>query len=188
MNNKVTPFLLTLALLVAAWFTLSPKVKAADIPAEASEEVSTLLADVKAEAHQLERDNEELKTFVQSATPLSWHSHATKLNEIREHINKTGQLLTNLNEARDQASPWQQRAIDEIRPLLQELANNTEATINHLSEYKDRINLAPDFSDYVTANHDLSRELAALVTDYVDYGKHQAEFQRLQEKLQVTTK
>ena len=36
------------------------------------------------------------------------------------------------------------------------------------------------------ADYDLAKELAALITDYVDYGDHEAEFHRLQENLQPT--
>lgn len=182
-DNKRTPLPLALALLVAAYFAISPTAKAADTPVGDSEEVSRLLSDVKAEAHELERDAEDLNMFMRSS--LTWESHTTKLNQIREHVNKAGRLLTELNEVRNEASPWQQKAIDEIYPLLKELADNTQATINHLSDNKDRIHVGSTFKDYVVANYDLAKELAALVTDYVDYGKHEAEFQRLQDKLQV---
>ena len=36
------------------------------------------------------------------------------------------------------------------------------------------------------AGYDLAKELAALITNYVDFGDHDAEFQRLQENLQPT--
>ena len=36
------------------------------------------------------------------------------------------------------------------------------------------------------AGYDLAKELAGLITDYVDYGDHEAEFHRLQENLQPT--
>ncbi|HXJ96022.1 MAG TPA: hypothetical protein VMT20_24550 [Terriglobia bacterium] len=182
-NNKRIPFLLTLALLVAGYFSISPAAKAADASAGGSEQVSKLFSDVKAEAHQLERDAEDLHGYARSS--LSWESHTAKLDMIREHVNKTGRLLTELNDARDTAAPWQQKAIDEINPLLKELADNTEATINHLNDNKGHLNVGPEFGEFVTANYDLAKELTALITDYVDYGKHEAEFQRLQGKLQV---
>jgi hypothetical protein len=36
------------------------------------------------------------------------------------------------------------------------------------------------------AGYDLAKELAALITNYVDFGDHEAEFHRLQEDLQPT--
>lgn len=181
--NKKIPFLLTLALLVAGYFTIGPATKAADTPAGDSERVSQLLSDVKAEALQLERDADDLKAFTQSS--LSYGSHAAKITQISEHINKAGQLLKDLNDSRASASPWQQKAIDEIYPLLKELDDNTEATINYLNDHQGHIHVSSEYRDYVAENYSLATELAALITDYVDYGKHEAEFQRLREKLEI---
>jgi hypothetical protein len=36
------------------------------------------------------------------------------------------------------------------------------------------------------AGYDLAKELAALITNYVDFGDHDTEFQRLQENLEPT--
>jgi len=182
-NHKRTAYPLILALLVAGYLTMSPAAKAADPSVGESDEVTKLLSDVEAEAHELERDAEGLHSFMRSS--LSWQSHTAKISLVREHVNKAGRLMTKLNEARDTASPWQQKAIDSIQPLLKELADNTQATINYLADNKGRIHVIPEYKDYVSANYDLAKELAALITDYVDYGKHEAEYQRLQEKLQV---
>jgi len=40
-------------------------------------------------------------------------------------LNAAGRQLTRLNENRALASPWQEQAIDEITPLLRELAEPT---------------------------------------------------------------
>jgi len=181
-SQKKTPYFLILALLVAGYFSISPAAKAADTSSGSSEEVSQLLSQVKTEAIALERDSEDLAAWTR-AKQLSWQSHADKLNAIRDHVNRAGQLLTELNEAREGASPWQQQAIDRIYPLLKELADNTEATINHLSDNRAHIHF-PAYVDYAKAGYDLAKELAALVSDYVKFGEHEAEFHRLQEKLQ----
>jgi hypothetical protein len=184
-NGKRTGILVALTLLVAASFAILPASRAADTPAQDSEEVSKLLTDVKAETHELERDAENLSAWAR-AKDLSWESHTGQISLIREHVNKTGQLLAELNSARDSASPWQQKAIDEIYPTLKSLADNTQSTINLLGEKKNQLHVGPEYRDLATANYDLARELSALVTDYIDYGKHQADFQRLQDKLQVS--
>ena len=182
-NQKRIPYFLILSLLVAGCFLISPAAKAADNSSGSSQEISRLLSQVKTEAVALERDSDELALWTQSKQ-LSWESHAKKLNEIREHINEAGKLLTKLNEAREGASPWQHQAIDRIYPLLKELADNTEATINHLNDNRAHIHFAA-YQDYAKAGYDLAKELAALISDYAEYGDHEAEFHRLQEKLQT---
>ena len=42
------------------------------------------------------------------------------------------------------------------------------------------------YPDYAMAGYDLAKELAALITNYVDFGDHDTEFQRLQENLEPT--
>jgi hypothetical protein len=185
-DHKNTIYPLILALLAVGYLTMSPAAKAADTSGGDSEQVSKLFADAKAEAHELERDADDLQTFMRST--MSWESHARQISMVREHVNKAGKILTRLNEARDTASPWQQKAIDNIYPLLKELADNTGTTINYLNDNKERIHHSTEYKDYVVANYDLSKELAALISDYVAYGKNKAEFNRLEEKLQVAEK
>jgi len=185
-THKRTRYLLLIALLVAGCLTISPYRAVAASSASGSEEVSGLLADVKTEAHELQRDVEDIKMFTLST--VSWQSHAGKLEEVKRHVNHAGQLLTKLNEARSTASAWQEQAIDAITPLLQELAANTTAMIDHLNNNQDRHRFNTEYQDYAEANRDLATNLAALITDYVDYGKRQAEFERLQDKLQVAEK
>lgn len=181
MNNKTKVYLFTLVALVAGYLMISPVAQSASTSGEDSKEVSQLLSDTKLEAHELELDTQTIKSFIRS--DLSWQTHATKLNEIREHINKTGKLLAKLHSAREEGSAWQQKAIDEIEPLLKELAANTESATDHFAKNKDRFHMTPTYQEYLEANFGLAKELAALITDYVDYGFHKTEFDRLGEKV-----
>jgi hypothetical protein len=179
--KKSTSYLFALVALVSGYLLLSPIARAAGGSGEDSKEVSQLLNDAKAEAHDLELDTHVIESFMKSN--LSWESHLVKLNEIREHINRTGKLLAKLQGVRDKGTPWQQKAIDEIHPLLKELAANTKSTIDHFGDNKDRFKMTPTYHEYLTTNAQVAKELAALITDYVDYGFHEAELKRLGEKV-----
>jgi hypothetical protein len=89
-----------------------------------------------------------------------------------------------LRDARESGSPWQQEAIDRVNPLLQELANNLEATIDHLNNNKSALFAAP-YPEYVQTNADLAAELHFMISDFVDYGKTKQKFQNLQQKLEL---
>jgi len=182
-NQKRAPYLLILALLVAGYLSMSPVAKAADMPGGDSDQVSKLLSEAKTEAQALVHDTDQLKTFAQSN--LSYESHASKITSIKEHINQAGEILASLHEARDTAAPWQQQAIGQITPLLKQLAANTQSAIEHLNDKRHNIGLSTEYKNYVVENYDLAKELAALISDYVDYERHKAEFDRLGEKLQV---
>ena len=183
MHKRIwTTFPLILALLIAGYLAVSPASKAGETPREDSEQVTKLFAETKAEAVQLRED--ALEVVVWARSNLSWESHTQKIVEIKEHVNQAGHLLAQLNELRDTASPWQQKAIDTIHPLLKEMADNVEATIEYYNNHREHLK-ASEYSDYAVTNSELATNLAALVKDYVDYAEHKAHYQRLQEKLQV---
>ena|ERR1051326_1867821 len=185
-SKKSAPILLMLGLFAMA-FLLLPSATAADNSKTKmdSEEVTKLLGEVQTEAVELKMDAEKMESY--TINKLSWESHAHAVQQIREHVNATGRLLTRLNENRALASPWQEQAIDEITPLLRELAANTTAVIEHLDANKTRLHSA-EYKEYLTANYEVSKELSALITDFVDYAKHKNRFEHLTNKLEIERK
>jgi len=180
--RKLTRFRLTfaVALLAAVALMQSFRARAATASIGDSEQLSDLLTQVKWEALELRNDAEKMDSFTRSGN--SWMSFATKVNEIREHVNKTGKLIAQLTEARDTGSPWQQQAIDHILPALKELAANTTLTIDHLNNNKNVIHNEA-LQRYCGVNYELARELVALITDFMDYGETEAKFADLQRKV-----
>jgi hypothetical protein len=181
--QKRTPYFLILSLLAAGCLLISPNASAGETSSGSSEEVTQLLSQIKTEAIALRDDTDVLASWTRSKQ-VSWESHAGKLDEIKEHVNQAGELLDKLNKARDGgASQWQHQAIDRVYPLLKELADNTEATMSHFKDNKSTIHLSA-YGDYAKAGYTLAKELTTLISDYVDFGDHEAEFHRLQDKLQ----
>jgi hypothetical protein len=175
-------YFLLMGLLAAGCFLISSPAPAQDTPSGSSQEANQLLSEVKTEATALERDCDQIATWTRGRQ-LTIASHGRKLNEIRDHINQAGRLVRQLHDARDTAAPWQQQAIDRIYPLLKELADNTQGMIDHLNENGSALYLS-EYSDYAKAGYELAHDLAALVSDYVQYGNLEVDFHRLQEKLE----
>jgi hypothetical protein len=147
-----------------------------------SKEVLSILGDIKTEAIQLRDDADQLKAFTHST--LTWESHARKVEQIKEHVNNAGKSLSKLDSLRGSASPWQQQAIDRTTPLLKELASNVTSTIEQLSKRPALLQTSP-YVDYVTANYDVSSNLAELISDYVEYGRSKAKSEELADRLEV---
>lgn len=179
---KLVLMLLAAALVIGGCLLSIPTVQAADKSTLDSEEISKLLADAKTEAIQLKKDAEELQSFTRSK--VSWQGHASAIEAIRAHVNSVGRMTAKLNDARGTASAWQEQAIDRITPLLKELAANTSATIECLNRNKAHL-WNEEYKDFVTANYEMSSELASLIGDFVDYGKAKSKFERLRNKLEV---
>jgi hypothetical protein len=155
---------------------------AADADAQDSAQVQELLKKTEAEAALLDLDSRHLVAFQRSR--LSWESHATQLELIKEHVNKVGKLEEQLRDARESGCPWQQEAIDRVNPLLRELAGNLEGTISHLNRHQSALFASP-YPEYVTTNAELVTELHEMISDFVDYGKTKQTFQQLQQRLEL---
>jgi hypothetical protein len=169
-------------LLAMLAISASQGLMAADEPAQDSEQIAELFQQAKESSAQLTRDSEELVTFQKSR--LSWESHAQQVDAIKEHVNNIGKLEEKLRNARESGSAWQQEAIDRVNPLLKEIADNLENTIEHLNNNRSAL-FAPPYPEYVQTNADLATELHSMIADFVDYGKSKQKFQELQQKLEL---
>lgn len=148
----------------------------------ANAEVATQLDAANTEAAELARDADEMTALLHN--DVSWESHAAMLNRIKDHVNNTGKIVAKLEEERQEASPWQQQAIDRMVPMLKEIAANTTAAIEHLNQNHVRPT-TPDYVDYLQQNADTSRELADLISAVDQYGRERAKLERLQDKIEA---
>ncbi len=169
----------TSAFLMAGFLAASFTVYAADVPD--SEQVSKLLSEAKTMAFQVKEDAVTMESFTRMN--VSWESHAAAVNQMKEHINALGRQVTKLNEARADASPWQRTAIDRIQPFLDELGGYTAAVIDHLNG-TPRHNIA-EYKDYLEANADYATDLAAMISDFVNYGNTKQRLERLTTKIEA---
>lgn len=147
-----------------------------------SEQISNLLSQAKSHAVLAENDAATLEAYTRS--PLNWKSHAVKLIAIKEHINALTDVHKQLSDLRPQGSPWQQGAIDQVDPLLQEMADLLTATINHLNDHQSHIHMQA-YRDYVKGNYELTNRLAKLIDDFVDYDEAKSEAEALEQKLEL---
>lgn len=144
--------------------------------------VTRLLADARDKAAAVSRDADELESLTR--TDATWHAHAEKLEEMKQHINDLARSVEQLQAARDSASPWQRQAIDRMIPLMRELAANTTAAINHVSQHQTRPT-SPAYVNYLKANTDAAHELASMISDFVQYGQARQKLQNLEQKLEI---
>ena len=160
------------ALLVAAVFMLL----LTDTGAIAAD-LTALFQEARTTATQLNRDAETMESFTRSN--LNWQSHSAQITQIKDHINKAGSILSQMQAARGEAKPWHQDAIDGITPALKELASNTESIINHLNENPRRLK-DPTYMQYLKSNAQSAREPAAAVGNVVDYDRTRTKMEELE--------
>jgi hypothetical protein len=149
----------------------------------ADQDVDQLLQQARTQALQLRRDSSTLETFSRSS--VSWRSHTTQINAIRTHVNQLGQTLSQLQAARDSAGKAYQQAIDRIQPILQELASNTTAIIDHLNQNPRNLT-DPTYRQFLRANSDLAANLAQETSDIVAFASAQRRFDELKARVMTS--
>ena len=167
----------TPAILLSGW---SGAANAAVVPD--SEHVAKLLSEAKTMAFQLKDDAVAMEGFTRMK--VSWESHAVAISQIREHVNALEKQEARLKDARAEAAPWQKTAIDRIVPYLDELEGYTSAIIERLTDQPKRL-FTDEYKDFLAANADYTTDLAAMIGDFVDYGKTRDRVERLSNKLEI---
>jgi hypothetical protein len=178
MNKRITKLWMgTPAILLAGW---AGTANAAAIPD--SEHVAKLLSEAKTMAFQIKEDAVAMEGFTRM--DVSWESHAVAINQIKDHVNALEKQEALLKDARNAASPWQRTAIDRIVPYLDELEGYTSAVIERINDKPARF-LTADYKDFLEANADYATDLAAMIGEFVDYGKTRDRLHRLGNKLEI---
>lgn len=163
-----TPRVLALAFALSTIFVVMAPMPGAAQSSTNAAYVSSLLAEAKTRAAELKQDTANMNSFVRSQT--SWQTHAAQLDQIKQHVNKLGELVAKMNNAKATAAPWQQQLIDRITPLLTELGTSVTATIKHLSDNRDRLK-NPPYPAYASANANYASDISQLISDNVAYAE-----------------
>lgn len=147
-----------------------------------SEQINKLFGQVREHAVLAEADAEELESYTRS--PMSWESHARRIEAMRDHVKDLADDFNQASALRSEGSPWQQKALDELQPLLQGMADHLRVSIDHLAQNQNRIRMKA-WIDYVHANRDYAVKASALIRDYVAYGEAKATADELESKLDL---
>jgi hypothetical protein len=146
----------------------------------ASANVDQLFQEAKTQAALLARDADIMESFTFSG--LTWQAHADEVNLIKSHINKLGEIVSQLQAARGDVGARHQETIDRVLPPLRELAANTTAIISYLNQHQGILQ-NPVYQGYLTDNAQLAENLYQVVSDTVTYDSTKDRIASLQQKL-----
>lgn len=152
--------------------TVTPEYPSAD-------EATNLLKQIRTDAAQLSQDGATLATLSRSG--ISGKTHAIYLNGVKARINATGQMLSRLEQIKDGAAPWQQEAIDQLTPIAQEVASNTQAAIVQLNGNSQRL-LTPDYTESLRAIAASASDLSHSISGYLSVAAINEKADRLHDK------
>jgi hypothetical protein len=147
-----------------------------------SAEVSRLLEEAQVAAGKLAITTDHFHSYVRNQ--LDWRTHAQKAHQVKDEVNTLGAHLADLEALHQQAAPWQQSVIQSMRPILVQIAQNTEFVIQHLSE-RPRLLAHPEYRDALENKLALATQLAELTNDSVDYAETKKRFEQLRGELEL---
>jgi hypothetical protein len=163
----------------------SIQLPAASRGGEENPEVTRLLAQARDEAAVLSKDADDMESLTRS--DVSWQTHATMLESVKEHVNNLARTVEKLNAKRDSASDWQKQAIDRAIPLMKDLASNTTAAINHLNQNQARPT-SGSYPEYLKENAETAHELSSMISSFVRYGETREKLDKLEQHLEVASR
>ncbi len=146
------------------------------------EEASGLLKEVRALAYSLDRNADTLASVSRNAQ-LSWQTHASYLNQVKQDINKMGEHLDRLQTVKHVTAPWQQQAITRMVPVAVELASRTNAAIAHLNENRSNLFANVEYRDHLTTIAERSDDIKKSAAKFVDLGETMQRLNQIQEEL-----
>jgi len=141
----------------------TPILRAADPPR--TEPVANLLFESKNEAIQIKDYAAIMESYTWSEVTIE--SRCIVIDRVRERVDTVRLQLAQFEVERATASSWQKTAIDRIAPLLDELASDTQAVIDHLDR-PGGLRKFREHREFLAANAHEAAELAALISGYVD--------------------
>jgi hypothetical protein len=121
------------------------------------------------------------------ANPMfSPDSHRDKLTALKGKVNRMGQEFSSLRAERESLAPWEQQAIDEILPLLQATAENTESAIEYFNEHGDRLWMET-YRDYADRIRQGSDQIAKILKNYLKYDELRDQEVYVEERLRAAS-
>lgn len=153
---------------------LPPESYTWDFQAEASE----LLGEINSLAAALHREAGTLESYARNSK-MSRESHVAQLDLMRSHINDAGTRLARLQQIKHVTAPWQQSAISRLHPIAANVAEHTEAAINHVNENPSYL-FAPSYQEHLAEAAEQAGELKNTAGNFLAYNNAQQRLDRMQ--------
>jgi CBS-domain-containing membrane protein len=129
------------------------------------------LQDIRESAYNVENESDKLRMFATN-TMIGNEARADLLNEMQLRINRIGkEIIATLEAERSALAPWEQQALDQTIPLLQDAAANTQQVINYFNDRKDPVWIGQYRDDTTRIMHDTEKVVAEL-SDSLKAAKH----------------
>jgi hypothetical protein len=143
------------------------------------------LKQVQASAAAVAAEADQLSMLANPAySPLS---HLIELTALKDDVNRMGQEIRSLKVERESLAPWEQQAVDEVLPLLQATAANTESAIECFNENSHHLwtKAYRDYADHVFQD---SEQISTTLKSYLKYDKLRDQQVQVEERIRADSR
>jgi len=169
---------LVLCAAVLAAILAAPARLPADARPSNTAEITSQLKEAKQASYELRNTTDRLRAITRGSGH-HWQSHSRSLNEAREHVNRLGQMLADLEELKPHASATQQMAIESMRPQLAQTAKALTSAIELVRDGSHNIRFSP-YGDAVEAVSEHSTSLHDTLDTVLKYESAKARLDGLE--------
>lgn len=134
---------------------------------DTTKQVANQLSDFKRTAFEMRREADALKSFTPNKR-LNWQSHTYRLNALKDHVNKLGKTLAELEAQKSAATESQAMAIEHARPHLVSVAQNLTQAIELVREDRSNVHWG-EYAEAVSNIYAHADDLHTKVDTILDY-------------------
>lgn len=158
---------------IAGTFSL----KAADSP----NPFSKLIAEAQTNSSQISTD---WKAYVRRPN-LNGTSDAAEIARMKDDISAEMKTITTLIDSRSQASPSQATTIDQLLPVMEDLADNAADALDYLNGNESRLT-EKECKEYLEGSSDTTTRLAVLIAQIVELGNGRDKFESAKRVMELS--
>jgi hypothetical protein len=141
-------------------------------------QVANQLSDFKRTAFEMRREADTLKSFTPNKR-LSWQSHTYRLEALKNHVNKMGKSLAELEALKPTATESQGMAIEHARPHLASVAQNLTQAIGLVRENRNNVHWG-EYGEAVSNIYAHADALHTKLDTILDYENAKVRFDSLE--------
>lgn len=176
------------ALLVAAPMLLASCQMCSSAPtsdaSNTSNEVSTLLQEMKTKAIQVRDLADQLEALKRDGTLMPWQADAGVLTRAKAQVNAMDEMFYRLQVMRPEALPWQQRAINRVASKVIELTDYVQDAIQNLNHNHLTVHILDNsYTQDVDCIYQRANTIAHSIDQFEEYAAARNEIQQLSPKL-----
>jgi DNA repair ATPase RecN len=166
LTKKLKMGIFGFAVLLVATVAPSASAESRTPDRDAQGQMADRLADFKRAASQLRQEADTLDAHGRSRA--SWQSHTYQLLTVKDHVNRLGMTLAELEVLKPQASESQKMAIEHARPHLASVAQSTTRAFELIKDNRGSVHF-PEYGEVVSDIYDHADVLHLKLDAILDY-------------------